>query len=75
MRKIILGLIQTILAPFIIIIGYHAISVFEVPSSVGTFASIIGGITIVFNWFIGILLIIKGYQEERVFKGWDVNNM
>ena len=73
MRKIILGLFQAILSPFIIMIGYHAISVFEVPSAVATFASIIGGITIVFNWLVGMLLIIKGYQEEKIFKEWSDN--
>jgi hypothetical protein len=70
MRKIILGLVQTILTPFIIIIGYYAISFFEVPKNVEIFSGVMGAITIVFNWLIGILLIIKGYQEAKVFKEW-----
>lgn len=71
MKKIILGLLQTTLTPFIIIIGYYAISFFETPQRVEIFAGVMGSITIVINWLIGVLLIIKGYQEVKAFKDWD----
>lgn len=70
MKKIILGMFQTTLSPFIIILGYNLIIIFNVSDGAFEFASVIGGISILFNFFIGIALIIKGYQEEEIFKGW-----
>jgi len=70
MKKIITGTIQTTLSPFIIIMGYNLISGLNVSNGSLIFASILGGISIVFNFGIGCALIIKGYQESEAFKGW-----
>lgn len=70
MKKIILGLLQTTLSPFIIILGYNIISQFRVNEGALIFASVMGGLSICFNFVIGTLLIIKGYQELKAFDGW-----
>ena len=71
MKKIILGLVQTTLSPFIIIFGSYLLQSFNVDGGVMLFASIMGGVSIVFNFVIGCLLIVRGYQDEGTFKGWD----
>lgn len=70
MKKIILGLCQTTLSPFIIILGYYAISQFKVAEGAMIFASVMGGLSVFFNFVIGCALIIRGYQEEKTFEGW-----
>lgn len=70
MNKLICGLIQTTLSPFIIIFGYFLISKFHVSKEAMIFASIMGGISIVFNFCIGCALIIRGYQDLNTFEGW-----
>lgn len=70
MKKLILGLCQTTLSPFIIILGGSIIHNFEINSNVMTFACVMGGLSIVFNFVIGCLLIIKGYQDLKTFDGW-----
>ncbi len=70
MKKLILGLIQTTLSPFIIIFGSYALNQFKVSEMAGNFAAFMGGVSIVFNFCIGCALIIKGYQETKTFEGW-----
>ena len=70
MKKIAIGLFQTTLSPFIIILGYYMISNFNVSESAMIFASVMGAISIIFNFCIGLLLIVKGYQESETFKVW-----
>jgi len=70
MRKIGIGLLQTTLSPFIIIMGYYLISSFKVSEGAMIFASIMGGCSVVFNFAIGCALIIRGYQDAETFKGW-----
>lgn len=70
MRKLILGLIQTTLTPFIILFGSYLIQTFNVNDGALIFASIMGGIGVIFNFIIGCLLIIRGYQEQGTFDGW-----
>jgi len=70
MKKIIIGLIQTILTPFIIVLGYHLLSSFNAPEGVMIFACLIGGASIIFNFIIGLAMIVKGHKEEQTFKGW-----
>jgi hypothetical protein len=70
MNKIIIGLLQTTLSPFVIILGYYLISSFKVPEGPMFFASVMGGISIGFNFIIGCALIIRGYQDQQTFKGW-----
>ncbi len=71
MKKIVIGLLQTTLSPFIIIFGYYVLSIFKVPEGTMTFASWMGGISIVFNFVMGCALIVQGYKDEKTFKGWD----
>lgn len=71
MKKIFLGLLQTILTPLIIFTGNYLF--FKLPwmtDEARNFAFVLGAITVVINWFIGILLIIRGYQETKTFDGW-----
>jgi hypothetical protein len=70
MKKILCGLIQTTLSPFIIILGYYMLSSFSVPDGTMSFASIMGGFSIIFNFIMGCLLIVRGYQDSGTFKGW-----
>ena len=72
MKKIILGLVQTTLSPFIIIFGSHLLQSFNMNEETMIFASVMGSISIIFNFIIGCLLIVRGYQDEGTFKGWDV---
>lgn len=70
MKKIILGTILTTMSPFISIIGYYLLSNFKVSEGAMMFASVMGSLSIILNFIIGCLLIIKGYQDERTFAGW-----
>lgn len=70
MKKIVIGLLQTTLSPFVIILGSYLISSFKVSEEAMIFASVMGGISIVFNFCIGCALIIRGYQDAETFKGW-----
>lgn len=70
MKKILIGLLQTTLSPLLVILGYYALSYFKASENATTFAYILGGVSIVFNFIIGLLLIIRGYQESETFKGW-----
>ena len=70
MKKIIIGLLQTTLSPFVIILGSYLINGFNVSEGTLIFASIIGGASIIFNFVIGCALIIRGYQDAETFKGW-----
>jgi hypothetical protein len=70
MKKILIGLLQTTASPFIVILGYYIISTFKVPEAAMGFACFLGGLSIVVNFVIGCLLIVKGYQESGAFKGW-----
>lgn len=69
MKKILIGLLQTSLSPFIVILGYYLIAVFSVPDGVRIFASVVGGSSICFNFVMGCILIVKGYRDVEVFKG------
>ena len=70
MKKIVIGLLQTTLSPFVIILGYYLISSFKVSEGAMIFASTMGGASIIFNFCIGCALIIRGYQDAETFKGW-----
>jgi len=70
MKKIAIGLIQTTLSPFVIILGYYMISSFKVSEGAMVFASIMGGASVIFNFGMGCALIIRGYQDSETFKGW-----
>ena len=72
MKKIIIGLIQTALSPFIVILGYYLIGSFKLSDGAMIFASIMGGTSVVFNFIMGCALIIKGYQDVDAFKGWKI---
>jgi hypothetical protein len=71
MKKILIGLLQTTLSPFVVIFGYYAMATFKVPEGVMIFASTMGGLAIVFNFVIGCALIVRGYQDEKTFEGWS----
>lgn len=64
-------MLMTTGSPFIVIIGAHLISLFSAPSQgVLMFASCMGGFSIVVNFIIGLMLLIRGYQEQKTFSGW-----
>lgn len=70
MKKIIIGLLQIILCPFIIILGYYLINSFNVSEYAFWFASIMGGAAVIFIFSFGCALIIRGLEEEGIFRGW-----
>ena len=70
MKKILIGLLQTTSSPFIIILGQYVISKFNAPDGAMFFALFLGGGSVLLNWMIGIMLIIKGYGETKAFEGW-----
>lgn len=69
MKKIITGMIMMSGSPFVIVLGYYTLSIFNLPDTAMYFASFMGGLSVVFNFVVGILLVIKGYQEKETFKG------
>jgi len=70
MKKIAIGLAQTTLSPFTVIMGYYLMSKFNVSDGAMIFASIMGGLSVIFNFIMGSALIIRGYQDLEAFKGW-----
>lgn len=72
MKKILLGMLMTTCSPFVSILGWYIIHFFKIGSSDAImFASVMGCFSIVFNFIIGCLLIIRGYQDLGTFKGWS----
>ena len=72
MKKIITGAIMLAANPFIILLGSKIIySVgYNIPEGAVFFACILGGASIIFNFIMGIALIVRGHQENQTFKGW-----
>lgn len=70
MKKLLIGLILTTSSPFIVILGNYLITNFKISNETTTFACVLGSLSIIFNFIIGILLIIKGHQDLGTFKGW-----
>jgi len=70
MKKIILGLIQTTLSPFTVVLGGYLLQSFPASNGVMVFAGIMGVFSVIFNFIIGCLLIIRGYQDLGTFEGW-----
>ena len=70
MKKIILGSVLVTIIPFLSILGYMAVAYFNIPEGPKAFAGALGGAGIIFNFVVGIALMIKGHQESETFKGW-----
>lgn len=67
MKKLILGLLIMCIAPFIIIFGAMILNALKVQDGAFLFASILGGITVVTNYIIGIMLVIQWHAENKTF--------
>lgn len=70
MKKLLLGVLQTALSPLAVAGGYYVINGLALPTAPYVFACVLGGLSLSFSFVIGILLIIRGYQELGTFKGW-----
>lgn len=75
MKKITIGLCQTTLSPFIIILGYYILSSFKVSESAMIFASIMGGCSREFydkeikeDSTIGSVQLMQEYAKEAIKK-------
>jgi len=64
MKKIILGTLILTISPFIVILGAIILNNLKVQDGAFVFASILGGLSIIINYFIAILLIIQGHKEN-----------
>ena len=71
MKKIMFGMMQCLITPFIILGGSYLLYRFQwVNPDALTFATVLGGFSVFLNWGIGMLMIVKGYQEIKAFEGW-----
>lgn len=70
MKKIIIGSLMLISNPFIVLLGswlIHNVS-HSIPEGAVLFSCILGGASILFNFGMGIALIIQGHSENKTFK-------
>jgi len=72
MKKLTIGALMLIANPFIVLIGAKLIHTIgcSLPEGAVIFACILGGASVIFNFGMGIALIIKGHQESKTFNGW-----
>lgn len=68
MKKLILGILIMIASPFIILLGSYILLNIKVSEGATIFACIIGGITIIVNYIIAVMLVITGHTEIKTFK-------
>jgi uncharacterized membrane protein (DUF485 family) len=74
MKKLIIGLLIMIANPFIILFGSKAIHWLGSSISIDAipFACILGGISIVVNFILAVMLVIRGHSEMKTFEGWEI---
>jgi len=64
MKKIVIGTTILVVSPFVVILGSWLLNVLKLHEGAFIFASILGGLTICVNYFVGVLMIIQGHKEN-----------
>ncbi len=65
MKKIILGTIIISTSPFITLLGGYILNNLKVQEGAFIFASILGGLSVIINYFIAVLMIAQGHKENQ----------